>query len=149
MFALHPHTFALHAQLAKDCITLGDLPLCRVLLMNDTNYPWLVLVPRREEIVELFELTRIDQQQLLDEITQVCSALAGHFRADKMNVAALGNIVPQLHVHIVVRYRDDAAWPKPVWGVTPAKLYADDALRDRIVEVEALLSSANFQPAIR
>lgn len=141
--------FALHTQLAKDCVTLGDLPLSRVLLLNDANYPWLVLVPRREEVIELFELSRIDQQQLLDEIAQVSAALAGHFRADKMNVAALGNVVPQLHVHIIARYRNDAAWPKPVWGTVPAQPYSDDALRDRIVEIEKLLSSADFQPAIR
>lgn len=146
MFALHSQ-FTLHTQLVKDCVTIGDLPLCRVLLMNDANYPWLVLVPRRPEIIELFELTRLDQQQLLDEITQVSSALAGHFRADKMNIAALGNIVPQLHVHIVARYSDDAAWPKPVWGAVPAQPYAEDALRERVIEIENLLVSANLQPA--
>jgi len=140
--------FALHTQLAKDCISIGDLPLSRVLLMNDANYPWLVLVPRREEIVELFQLPRIDQQQLLDEIAQLSAALAGHFRADKMNVAALGNIVPQLHVHIVVRYREDAAWPQPVWGTRPALRYEDDALRDRIAEIEELLSPSGLQPAV-
>lgn len=140
--------FALHTQLAKDCISIGDLPLSRVLLMNDANYPWLVLVPRREEIVELFQLPRIDQQQLLDEVAQVSAALAGHFRADKMNVAALGNIVPQLHVHIVVRYREDAAWPQPVWGARPAQRYEDDALRDRIAEIEELLSPSGLQPAV-
>lgn len=141
--------FTLHTQLAKDCITIGDLPLSRVLLLNDANYPWLVLVPRREDIVEIFQLPRIDQQQLLDEIAQISSAMAGHFRADKMNVAALGNVVPQLHVHIIARYRDDAAWPKPVWGFVPARAYAEDALRERIVAIEALLSSADFHPAIR
>lgn len=140
--------FALHTQLAKDCVLLGDLPLSRVLLMNDANYPWLVLVPRREEIVELFQLPRIDQQQLLDEITQVSAALAGHFRADKMNVAALGNIVPQLHIHIIVRFCEDAAWPRPVWGANPARPYSDDALRDRIAEFEELLSPSGLQPAV-
>ncbi len=140
--------FALHTQLAKDCVSIGDLPLSRVLLMNDVNYPWLVLVPRREEIIELFELPRIDQQQLLDEITQVSAALAGHFRADKMNIATLGNVVPQLHVHIVVRYSDDIAWPRPVWGVNPAQPYGDDALRDRRAEIEELLSPVGLQPAI-
>ena len=140
--------FTLHTQLAKDCIILGDLPLCRVLLMNDANYPWLVLVPRREAVVELFELSRLDQQQLLDEIAQVSSALAGYFRADKMNVAALGNIVPQLHVHIIARYRGDVAWPKPVWGAVAAQPYKEDALRNRVVEIKKLLASADLQPAI-
>ena len=141
--------FTLHTQLAKDCITIGDLPLSRVLLMNDSNYPWLVLVPRREEIIEIFELPRIDQQQLLDEIAQVSSALAGHFRADKMNVAALGNIVPQLHVHIIARYREDRAWPKPVWGAVPAQPYTDEILRERVIEIERLLASADLQPATK
>ena len=140
--------FALHTQLAKDCVLIGDLPLSRVLLMNDAHYPWLVLVPRREEIIELFELPRIDQQQLLDEVAQVSAALAGHFRADKMNIAALGNVVPQLHVHVVVRYCDDAAWPRPVWSAVPAQAYADAALRERISEIEELLSSAGLQPAV-
>lgn len=140
--------FALHTQLAKDCVLIGDLALSRVLLMNDAHYPWLVLVPRREEVVELFQLPRIDQQQLLDEVTQVSAALAGHFRADKMNVAALGNVVPQLHVHIVVRHSDDAAWPRPVWGVVPVRRYSDDALRDRIAELEELLVPTGLQPAV-
>lgn len=141
--------FVLHTQLAKDCITLGDLPLSRVLLLNDANYPWLVLVPRREETIELFELPRIDQQQLLDEIAQVSAAMAGHFRADKMNVAALGNIVPQLHVHIIARFTNDVAWPKPVWGFAPAQPYTDDALQNRIAEFEQLFASIDFQRAIR
>lgn len=141
--------FVLHTQLAKDCITLGDLPLSRVLLLNDANYPWLVLVPRREETIELFELPRIDQQQLLDEIAQVSAAMAGHFRADKMNVAALGNIVPQLHVHIIARFTNDVAWPKPVWGFAPAQPYTDDALQTRIAEFEQLFASIDFQRAIR
>ncbi|HEY3699193.1 MAG TPA: HIT domain-containing protein [Spongiibacteraceae bacterium] len=139
--------FELHTQLAKDCATIGDLRLSRVLLMNDAQYPWLVLVPRREEIVELFQLPRIDQQQLLDEITQISAALAGHFRADKINVAALGNVVPQLHVHVIVRFQNDAAWPRPVWGVKPAIAYDDAALHERIMAIEELLSPAGLQPA--
>ena len=139
--------FALHTQLAKDCMTIGDLPLSRVLLMNDAQYPWLILVPRRDDIVELFQLSRIDQQQLLDEIAQVSAALAGHFRADKINVAALGNVVPQLHVHVIARFKTDVAWPKPVWGVKPAVAYSDAVLRDRIVEIEQLLLDAGLQPA--
>jgi len=131
--------FELHGQLAKDCIVLGELPLCRVLLMNDALYPWLILVPQREAIAELFQLSRIDQQQLLEEISSISSALAGHFRADKMNVAALGNVVPQLHLHVIVRYRGDAAWPRPVWGVLPAQPYTEELLAQRLEELEALL----------
>jgi diadenosine tetraphosphate (Ap4A) HIT family hydrolase len=139
--------FALHTQLAKDCVTIGDLPLSRVLLMNDANYPWLVLVPRRADSVELFQLPRLDQQQLLDEITQVSAALAGHFRADKMNIAALGNVVPQLHVHIIARYSDDPAWPRPVWGAVPARPYSDDALPIRVADIRTLLAAAGLASA--
>lgn len=137
--------FTLHTQLAKDCVVLGDLPLCRALLMNDAQYPWLILVPRREEVVELFQLSAIDQQLLLAETSSVAAALAGHFGADKMNVAALGNVVPQLHLHVIARYRGDAAWPRPVWGVQPAQPYADDALTARLQELEALLVPLGLQ----
>lgn len=139
--------FVLHTQLAKDCVFIGDLPLSRVLMMNDTSYPWLVLVPRRAEIVELFQLPQAEQQQLLDEISAVSKALAEHFHADKMNIAALGNMVPQLHVHVIVRYRDDAAWPRPVWGAQPAQLYGDDALRNCIAELAELLAPIGVQRA--
>lgn len=139
--------FELHTQLIKDSATLGDLTLSRVLLCNDTQYPWLILVPRRADIVELFQLTRIDQQQLLDEISTVSAALAGHFRADKMNIAALGNVVPQLHVHVIARFNDDPAWPRPIWGVAPAQPYSDEALRQRLIELEELLLPMGLQPA--
>ncbi len=139
--------FELHTQLIKDSATVGDLGLCRVLLSNDAQYPWLILVPRRQEVVELFELSRIDQQQLLDEISNVSAALAGHFRADKMNVAALGNVVPQLHVHVIARFTDDPAWPRPVWGVKPAVPYTDADLQARILELEELLIPLGLQPA--
>ena len=139
--------FELHTQLAKDCAVIGDLGLCRVLLMNDAQYPWLILVPRREQVTELFELSSIDQQQLFEEISHASFALAGHFRADKMNVAALGNVVPQLHVHIIARFKTDAAWPRPVWGVSPAVEYEDGALHQRILELEELLRDAGLQPA--
>lgn len=137
--------FTLHTQLAKDCVVLGDLPLCRVLLMNDSQYPWLILVPRRENVAELFQLGDIDRQQLLAETSSVAAALAGHFRADKMNVAALGNVVPQLHVHVIARYQGDAAWPRPVWGVQPAQPYADAALTERVQELEVLLAPLGLE----
>ena len=139
--------FELHTQLIKDSATLGDLTLSRVLLCNDAQYPWLILVPRRADIVELFQLTRLDQQQLLDEISAVSAALAGHFRADKMNVAALGNIVPQLHVHVIARFNDDPAWPRPVWGQAPAQPYSDVELERRVQELEELLQPLGLQPA--
>ncbi|MDB6060552.1 MAG: hypothetical protein JWM78_655 [Verrucomicrobiaceae bacterium] len=139
--------FELHTQLIKDSVMVGDLSLSRVLLCNDSQYPWLILVPRRADVVELFQLSRIDQQQLLDEISAVSAALAGHFRADKMNVAALGNVVPQLHVHIIARFKEDAAWPRPVWGVQPAVAYADETLQQRMTELEQLLLPHGLQSA--
>lgn len=137
--------FTLHNQLAKDCVPLGDFPLCRALLMNDAQYPWLILVPRRIDVAELFQLSRIDQQQLLDETSSVAAALAGHFRADKMNVAALGNVVQQFHMHVIVRYSGDPAWPRPVWGVQPAQAYGDELLAARLRELEALLVPLGLQ----
>jgi diadenosine tetraphosphate (Ap4A) HIT family hydrolase len=132
--------FELHTQLAKDCAVVGDLALCRVLLMDDTRYPWLILVPRRGEVVEIFQLTPIDQRTLWEEVGQVAAALAGDSRADKMNVAALGNIVPQLHVHIVARRQNDDAWPAPVWGSGSAQPFDEPALAARLTELAELLA---------
>ena len=105
--------FELHPQLAKDCIEVGDFPLSKVLLLNDSHYPWVVLVPRRENIDEIFQLSHEDQRQLLAESSTLSEAMATYFKADKMNVAALGNKVPQLHLHHIVRYKTDVSWPNP------------------------------------
>lgn len=115
--------FELHAQLDKDCITVGDFPLCRLLLNNDSHYPWFILVPRRENIAEVFELAEEDQLQLHRESVRLARVLYEVFDAHKLNIAALGNMVSQLHVHHIVRYREDAAWPAPVWGKVPATAY--------------------------
>jgi diadenosine tetraphosphate (Ap4A) HIT family hydrolase len=109
-------SFKLHPQLEKDSYTLGEFNLCRVLLINDSNYPWLCLVPRRENISEMHELTEDDEMILLREIMHTSRIMKKVFNADKINIAALGNMVPQLHVHIIARYKDDVAWPSPVWG---------------------------------
>jgi diadenosine tetraphosphate (Ap4A) HIT family hydrolase len=108
--------FELHPRLARDCITLGHFPLCRLLLMNESRYPWFILVPQRTGISEIYHLSEEDQRQLLRESGALSMALAELFAADKLNVAAIGNLVPQLHIHHVVRYRDDPAWPATVWG---------------------------------
>lgn len=115
--------FALDSRLVQDTVVLGDFPLCRLLLSKDANYPWFILVPRRADISEVFELQADDQQQLWKETTRLAQALQGAFAADKMNVATLGNVVGQLHMHVIVRRRDDAAWPAPVWGKVPAIEY--------------------------
>jgi diadenosine tetraphosphate (Ap4A) HIT family hydrolase len=137
--------FELHSQLAKDCAVVGDLELCRVLLMNDAQYPWLILVPRRAEVTELFQLGPADLRRLFEEVSAAAAAMAGHFRADKMNVAALGNVVPQLHVHVIVRRQSDPAWPRPVWGARPTQPYADEVLAARIAELVELLQPLDLQ----
>jgi len=120
--------WTLHPQLDRDTASIGDLPLSRVLIINDANYPWLLLVPRRAEIVELTDLDDVAQAQLMTEINRVARALRTVTGCDKLNIAALGNVVPQLHVHIIARFRHDAAWPKPVWGVTPPRPYDREEL---------------------
>ena len=108
--------WTLDARLEGDSVTIGDLPLCRVLLNDDANYPWLILVPRAEKLVEFIDLDEAARVTLVDEIAQVSRALKAHTKCDKLNVAALGNVVAQLHVHVIARFRADPAWPNPVWG---------------------------------
>ena len=115
--------FVLHPQLAADTVEVTDLPLCRLLLSNDANYPWFILVPRRDGIREIHQLDETDQQQLLRESMALSRALMAEFKGDKLNIAALGNVVPQLHVHHIVRYVNDPAWPAPVWGKLPVAAY--------------------------
>lgn len=115
----------LHPQLEKDCLALGRFPLSRLLLMLDANYPWFILVPDCEAITEVYQLAEADRQQLTRESSALAAALAGAFAADKLNIAALGNVVPQLHIHHIVRYRSDPAWPAPVWGRVPPRPYTD------------------------
>lgn len=120
--------YELHPQLAADCIVLGDFPLCTLLLANDSNYPWFILVPRRAEVGEIYHLSEEEQRQLTHESVFLSENLADIFGARKMNVAALGNMVPQLHIHHVVRYESDPAWPAPIWGKVPAIPYTDDQI---------------------
>lgn len=115
--------FQLHPQLAKDCRDMGRLALCRLLLMDDSLYPWFILVPERDDISELHQLMDADRARLWEESALLSRALVKGFAPDKLNVAALGNVVPQLHVHHIARYRHDPAWPAPVWGKLPPKPY--------------------------
>jgi diadenosine tetraphosphate (Ap4A) HIT family hydrolase len=108
--------YQLHPRLQQDTVYLGQLTLCDVLLMNDARYPWVILVPRRENITETYQLNENDQQQLMTESVFVAKQLSSLVGADKMNIAALGNVVSQLHIHHVARYQTDEAWPAPVWG---------------------------------
>lgn len=123
--------------LLKDGEALGKFKLCHVLLMRDANYPWCVLVPDRESKVEIFDLTDEDQKQLNIESNKLSAYLKNEFKADKMNVAALGNVVSQLHIHHIVRFKTDVAWPAPVWGAFPAKEYTQDEfsnLKNKLIE---------------
>jgi len=124
--------FEIDSRLLDDCELLGKLKLCHVLLMRDANYPWCVLVPNVEDACEIFELSLEQQQQLNLESNTLLAYLSGEFHADKMNVAALGNVVSQLHIHHIVRYKNDIAWPKPVWGVSPAKAYSNKELNNLV-----------------
>lgn len=127
--------FDLHPALARDTVEVARLPLCRVLLMKDRRFPWLVLVPERESVREIHELAATDRAELIEEIARASEVLERLFRPDKLNVGALGNVVPQLHVHVVARFAADSAWPGPVWGSGPAVGYMDDeleALRERL-----------------
>ena len=127
--------FVLHERLEADTLFVTDWPLCRVLLLNDSNYPWLVLVPRRHGITEVHELDASDRQILVEEIAQASHKLQNLTGARKMNVAALGNMVPQLHVHVIARFDTDPAWPKPVWGQVPAASYTADAQAEMVAKL--------------
>jgi len=127
--------FDMDSRLQQDSLVLGDFPLCRLLLSKDANYPWFILVPRREGVSELFDLSQEDQAQLWKETTYLAETLKHAYAADKMNVATLGNVVSQMHMHVIVRRHGDPAWPAPVWGKVPAVGYAPeqvDAIRQRL-----------------
>ncbi len=115
----------LHPQLRQDCFILGSFELSLLLLLNDSQYPWFILVPQRENIREIHDLNTADQQQLMTESCLLAKTIASLFDADKINVAALGNMVPQLHMHHIARFTSDKAWPKPVWGAFPAVPYSE------------------------
>lgn len=118
--------FALDPRLAADTHAVLELPLSRALLMDDMRFPWLILVPRMPGLRELTELARDDQHALLDEINRVAHVLHAIAKPDKLNIAALGNVVPQLHVHVIARFVGDAAWPRPVWGIGERVPYTAD-----------------------
>ena len=120
----------IHPRLAADCLVLGRFPLCHLLLMNDSNYPWFILVPDRAEIREIYQLDDPDRSQLLRESCMLSEFLMASYAGDKLNLAALGNQVPQLHLHHIVRFESDPAWPAPVWGRHPPVPYEEPALAD-------------------
>ena len=137
------NAFVLHPQLAQDTQFVSDLPLCRVLLMNDSRYPWLILVPRRADIREIIELSADERTQLWTESDQVSRVLMALFQPDKLNLGALGNLVPQLHLHHIARFKTDAAWPAPVWGKFPPLAYRAAQAAERLQQLRHALE----QPA--
>lgn len=131
--------FVLDERLQNDTILIGRLPLCQVLLMNDKRFPWVILVPARNDVFEYYHLSESDRTQLMKESTLVVEKMSDHFSASSMNIAALGNVVPQLHQHHVCRYTDDPAWPNPVWGHSTGVPYQADELEIRVKELQSLL----------
>jgi len=130
---------AIHPQLEKDCLVIGRFELCQLLLMRDANYPWFILVPDRENMRDIYQLSESDQQLFLQESALLSRVVMEVFAGDKLNVAALGNVVPQLHIHHIVRYRHDPAWPAPVWGRLPAREYSASELQSVVARVLAAL----------
>ncbi|MDD5227483.1 MAG: HIT domain-containing protein [Methylococcales bacterium] len=130
--------FQLHPQLQQDCFLLGRFELCQVLLVNDSQFPWFILVPQRENIREIYQLTPDDQITLIQESSYLAKNLAEIFNADKLNVAAIGNLVPQLHLHHVVRYQTDKAWTAPIWGKFAAVPYTEQQLNELLERLTPL-----------
>ncbi|KTF14617.1 HIT domain-containing protein [Pseudoalteromonas sp. H103] len=122
--------FELAPELKRDCIELTDWPLCKVLLLNDSQYPWFVLVPRQANLKEIIDLSEDDQIVYLKESAKLSKLLMDVFSPDKLNVAALGNVVPQLHIHHIARFTTDAAWPAPIWGKHPAVPYTEPQIAE-------------------
>ena len=133
----HPTPWSLHPQLAADTHPVASFDLCELRLLDDANYPWLVLVPRVAEARELIDLDAMQQAALMREIDRSSRVLQELFRPHKLNVAALGNVVPQLHVHIIAREVDDPAWPAPVWGRVQARTYEPETLVERVTQLRA------------
>lgn len=134
-------SFELHQQLAADCLSVGNLPLCQVLLADDALYPWFILVPRRTDITEIHQLELPDRNQLWHESNWFSRQLAAFYQPDKLNIAALGNMVPQLHIHHIARFKTDAAWPGPIWGKYPPQPYTDTEAEQRIRQMRTAVST--------
>ncbi|GAB3732999.1 HIT family protein [Luteimonas pelagia] len=131
----------LDPRLADDTHPVDHWPLCEVRLMDDANHPWLILVPRVAGAVELLDLPAPLQQRLVEEVARASRALRDAFSPDKLNVGALGNLVPQLHVHVIARFREDIAWPRPVWGQADARPYTPELLADRVRRLREALAA--------
>lgn len=133
------------ARLIADSYPVTELPLCQLRMMNDQRYVWLVLVPRHDHIREVHELSAADQQQLWQEGTRLGQAIKTHFGGDKLNIATLGNVVSQLHLHVVLRNQGDPAWPGPVWGHSQAEPYTSDQQTEMRSRILALIDTIVWQ----
>ena len=133
--------FSLNSRLKADTIKIAELELSELLLMNDKHYPWFILVPRRANISEVFQLNDQDQRQLYKEISYLAEILHQFYRADKVNIGALGNMVPQLHIHVIMRFKNDIAWPKPVWGLFEAINYSDEEITQISKDINGLIKT--------
>ena len=132
--------FQLNPRLEQDCIAIGRFDLCRLLMMNDSQYPWFILVPERVNVQEIYQLSKAERELLTEESSYLAENMAALYKADKMNIAAIGNLVPQLHIHHIVRYRDDKAWPAPVWGKFAAIPYTDQQISEHLARVKNRLN---------
>lgn len=141
--------FQLHPRLQQDCFVIGHFALSQLLMMNDNQYPWFILVPQRNDISEIFQLNDSDRQQLLQESCLLAEKLVEIYRPDKLNIAAIGNVVPQLHVHHVARFKNDKAWPAPIWGKFPACNYAEQDLAAHIALLQKSLHGHLIECAIQ
>jgi len=139
-------TFQLHPRLKQDSIAIGKFNLTELRLINDSQYPWFVLVPMRADISEIYQLSGVDQQLLQQESSLLTKILADLYKADKMNIAAIGNIVPQLHIHHIVRYKTDIAWPAPVWGKFDAVPYTEQQIEKIKLEIETVFKTVSTNP---
>ena len=135
--------FQLHPQLNTDCIKLGQFELCQLLLMNDNQFPWFILVPEKTDVKEIYQLSKADRLLLTEESNYLAENLALLYKADKLNIAAIGNLVPQLHIHHIVRYQSDKAWPAPVWGKFEAISYTETQLITTIADIKSQLIYLN------
>lgn len=138
--------FMLHPRLVQDSFFIGDFPLTRLLIQKDANFPWFILVPRRERITEIFQLAPSERQQLMTESCWLAETMQKIYQPDKLNIAALGNQVPQLHLHHIARFQDDAVWPKPVWGAVNPLKYDQKELHFRVEVMIRALLNYDFEP---
>lgn len=140
--------FELDPQLQSDTVILGEFPLSLVLMSRDANYPWCILVPRRKGVYAIHHLAEEDRQQLMRESCHLAEVMADLFVPDRMNVGALGNVVAQLHMHHVARFKNDPVWPRPVWGAVEPKAFAEDELKSRVSRLRSALAGDDFTPPV-